>query len=53
MIQKRTTRKAHDNIHYAGGVHKYAREYAVSIRNLASFVCINNKHKILVGETGF
>ena len=53
MIQQRTTRKALNSVHYAGAVYKYPREYAVNICDLASFVCIRNKHKILVGEPGF
>ena len=53
MIQQCTTRKALNNVHYAGAVYKYPREYAVNICDLASFVCISNKHKILVGEPGF
>ena len=53
MIQQRMIRKAHDDVHYAGGVYKYTREYAATIRDLASFICTNNKHKTLVGEPGF
>ena len=53
MIQQRMARKAHDDVHYAGAVYKYAREYAVSIGDLVSFICTKNKHKILVGEPGF
>ena len=41
------------NVYNAGAVYKYTKEYAVSIRDLASFVCTDNKHKILVGEPGF
>ena len=49
MIQQRMARKAHDDIYYAEAVYKYARKYAVSIRNLVSFICAHNKHKISVG----
>ena len=53
MIQQCMARKAHDDVHYAGSVYKFAREYAVSICDLVSFICTNNKHKISVGEPGF
>ena len=49
MIQQRMARKAHDDVHYAGAVYKYAREYALSIHDLVSFICIDDKHKISVG----
>ena len=53
MIQQCTARKAHDDVHYAGTVYKYAREYAVSIHDLVSFICTGDEHKISVGEPGF
>ena len=53
MIQERTTRKAHDGVHYARAIYKYDRVYAVSIRDLASFVCTDDKHKISVEEPVF
>ena len=53
MIQQCTTRKAHEDVHYTGAVYKYAREYAVSIHDLVSFICMDDKHKISVGEPGF
>ena len=53
MIQQRMARKAHDDVHYAGAIYKYAREYAVSIGDLVSFICTKDKHKILVGEPDF
>ena len=53
MIQQYKARKAHDDVHYARTVYKYAREYAVSICDLVSYICTNDEHKILVGEPGF
>ena len=47
------SRKAHDDVHYAGAVYNYAREYAVSIRDLVSFICTDDNYKILLGEPGF
>ena len=31
----------------------WARDYAVKLRNVALFVCIDDKHRIKVGEPGF
>ena len=45
-------RKAHDNIHYAEAVCIYVKEYALSIRDLVSFICTDCKHKVSVGEPG-
>ena len=50
MIQQHMARKAYDDVHYAGAVYKHAREYAISICNLVSFICSNDKHRISVGE---
>ena len=46
MLQQRMIRKSHDNNHYAHAIFKYAREYAVSTRDICSFVCTDNKYKI-------
>ena len=53
MIQQHMARKAHDDVHYAEGVYKYVREYAVSISSLVSFICTHNMHEILLGELDF
>ena len=53
MIEQRVAGKAHDDVHYAGAVYKYAREYALSIGHLVSFICTDDKHKISVGVPGF
>ena len=46
-------RKAHDDDHYTNAIFKYAREYAVSIRDICYFVCTDGKHKISMGEPKF
>lgn len=48
MIKQSMVRKAHDNIHYAGAAYEHASEFAVNICDLANFICIDNKHEILV-----
>lgn len=53
MMQQRMIRKSHDDDHYANAIYKYAREYTVQIRDLASFICTDDKHKISVGEPNF
>ena len=53
MLQQRMIKKAHDDDHYANAVFKYAREYAVSIRGICSFVCTDDKHKISMGQPNF
>ena len=53
MIQKRLFRKFHPDEHYCAALFRYQREFAVKYRNLVNFVCIDDKHKIKVGEPGF
>lgn len=50
MIQRRQWRKHHDDAHYAAAIYRYEREFAVKFRELTNFVCIDDKHKIKVGE---
>ena len=52
MMQQRMVRKTHDDEHYAAAIYKYSREYAVSIRDLTSLVCTDDKHKVSMGEPG-
>ena len=53
MLQQRMIRKSHDDDHYTNAIFKYAREYAVSIRDICSFVCTDDKNKISIGEPNF
>ena len=46
MLQQRMIRKCYDDNHYAHAIFNYACEYAVSIRDICSFVCTDNKYKI-------
>ena len=46
-------RKLHDDDHYMKALFKYAREYAINIRDICSFICTDDKHKIDVGEPNF
>jgi hypothetical protein len=49
-VQLRQWRKGHEDAHYVAW---YEREYAIMIRESAMFVCIDDKHKIKVGEPSF
>ena len=53
IMQQRIVKKSHDDNHYANAIYKYARQYAIDIRDLTSFICTDDKHEILLGEPGF
>ena len=53
MLQQRMVRKSHDDDHYTNALFKYAREYAINIRDICCFICTDDKHKIDVGEPSF
>ena len=46
-------RESHGDDHYANAIYQYARQYAIDIRELAYFICTDDKHKIVLGEPGF
>ena len=50
MIQQRQWRKEHPDAHYAACCYRYLREYAILVREFCSFVSIDDKHKIPIGE---
>lgn len=50
MVQRRQWRKHHDEAHYAAAIYHYEREFAVKFRDFSCFVCLDDKHKIKVGE---
>lgn len=53
MIQKRQWRHSHPDSHYAACIFRYMREYAVRVRENCLFICLDDKHKVSVGEPGF
>ena len=55
MIQARQFRKDHEDscAHYAATIFQYQREMAISLKAHSTFVCMDDKHKIKVGESGF
>ena len=53
MIQQRQWRQNHPDAHYAAACFRYMREYALKFRFLCSFICLDDKHKIKIGEPGY
>ena len=53
MIQQRQFRKTHEDEHYASAIFRYLREFAVKHRDITTMVCLDDKHRIKVGEPGF
>lgn len=53
MIQARQFRKSHEDTHYAAAVFRYHREMAVNFREFSNYVCLDDKHRIKIGEPGF
>ena len=53
MVQKRLFHKTHPDTHYCAALFRYQREMAVKYRDYSTFVCIDDKHRIKVGEPGY
>ena len=53
MIQKRLFRKSHPDEHYCAALFRYQREFSLKYRDLTNFICIDDKHRVKVGEPGF
>ena len=52
MVQKRQFRLEHPDSHYCAAIFRYMREYAVKYRTISTFVSLDDKHRIKVGEPG-
>ena len=52
MVQKRQFRLEHPDSHYCSAIFRYMREYAVKYRTVLSFVSLDDKHRIKIGEPG-
>lgn len=50
MVQQRQWRKQHEDSYYAACLFRYEREYALLVKDYAIFACIDDKHRIKVGE---
>ena len=53
MVQAWQFRKDHDDTHYAAAIFRYERECAVKFRENSIFVCMDDKHRIKVGEPNY
>ena len=53
MIQQRQFQKHHPDQHYAAAIFRYQREYACIFRENSSFLSIDDKHRIKIGEPNF
>ena len=52
-VQERQCRKDHPDAHYVAGFFHYKWEYAVSVKEHSMLVCLDDKHRIKIGEPGF
>ena len=53
MVQTWQFRKSHPDAHYAASLFRYQRELAVKFRSYRNFACLDDKHRVNVGEPGF
>ena len=53
MVQKRQMRKFHEDAHYASAIFRYEKEMAIKYRRFTTFVSLNDKHKVPVGDPGY
>ena len=53
MVQKRQFRKYHEDQHYCAAIFRYLREYAIQLKEYSTMLCIDDKHKLKIGEPGF
>lgn len=53
VVQKRLFRKSHPDEHYCATLSRYQHELAVKYRNLSTFICIDHKYRIILGEPGY
>ena len=53
MVQARQFRKAHEDSHYASAIFHYQRELAVMFHDNSVFFCMDDKHRVKVGEPNY
>ena len=53
MVQQRQFRKSHPDEHYASAIFRYLRQFAIKYKEESIMACLDDKHKIKVGEPGF
>ena len=53
MVQARQFRKSHVDAHYAAAVFRYQREMSLLFQGMCVFVCLDDKHRVKIGEPGY
>ena len=53
MVQACQFRKDHEDSHFAACIFRYQREMAVKFCEYSVFVCIDDKHRVKVGEPNY
>jgi hypothetical protein len=53
MVQFRQLRSQHVDSHYAAAGFKYLREFCVKFQPFCTFLSLDDKHQIKVGEPGY
>ena len=52
-FKARQFQKDHEDSHYAAAIFRYQRELAVMFREYSTFHCMDDKHRVQVGEPGY
>jgi pyruvate/2-oxoglutarate dehydrogenase complex dihydrolipoamide dehydrogenase (E3) component len=52
MVQSRQFRTNHIDAHYASAIFRYEKEFSVRLREHVSFLSMDDKHTLKVGEPG-
>jgi hypothetical protein len=50
MVQQRQFRHSHIDAHYAAASFRHMRDYSLLVKQYCTFICLDDKHKISVGE---
>ena len=55
MVQARQFRKSHVDAHYAAAIYifRYERKMSLLFRGKCVFACLDDKHRIKIGEPGY
>jgi hypothetical protein len=53
MVQARQFQKSHPDAHNAAAIFRYQCELAVKFRSISNFTCLDDKHRVKLGEPRF
>lgn len=51
-VQRRQWRLQHEDSHYASAIFRYEREFAIKFCDHCEFACLDDKHRVKVGDPG-